>query len=112
MKVTVLSIALCLLTLVSCGLSEEDMMRLAKLEFENKVKLLEQERSLICNKDADARAEILADSIIRELRINPLKDSLYRPFVPPKPTYVETDSTVVNSKQSVKPILESDEIKR
>ena len=79
-------------------------MALAKQEFERKVMDLRTERERVCYKNAFAEAEILSDSIVRTLQINPLGDSLYRPAVPSRPDFVPTDSTEVNSKRSVKPI--------
>ncbi len=90
----------------SCGISEEEFDRLVIQEYERKIELFIMEQKLLCDKEADEEAELVVDSLISLLQINPLKDSLYRPFVPPKPDYVKTDSTVVNSKQTVKPIIE------
>ena len=65
-----------------------------------------KEQTQICDRAAEEEAELIADSLISLMQINPLKDSLYRPFVPPKPSFIKTDSTVVNSKQTVKPIID------
>lgn len=93
---------------MACGMSEEEMVTLAKTEYERQVKILEIEQSKLCFKSALAIAEDKADSIIYFLRINPLKEDLYRPDVPDKPDFVPTDSLLINSKQTVKPIIERD----
>jgi len=96
----------------SCGLSEEEVVRIATQEYERKARLLRQQEADICKKAALEIAEIKADSIVRSLQLNPLKDTLYRPPVPPKPAFIETDSARVNSKQTVKPILDPTGIRR
>ena len=78
---------------------------MARVDFERQKAELRNEQFKICENNALIQAEQMADSIIREMRINPLKDSLYQPKAPPKPEYVETDSVILNSKRSVKPIL-------
>jgi len=93
--------------IIGCGISDEEANLLIQQELQRKVDQLKKERVLICDKERDWRAEALADSIIRELRLNPLKENQYRPVVPPRPDYVPTDSAAVNSKRSVKPILKS-----
>ena len=94
-----------------CGLSDEEVLRMATEEFERKSALLRQEQLYFCQKAALAEAEKQADSIISEMRISPLHESLYRPVVPPKPSFISTDSTRLFSKDSVKPILDSNRIK-
>ena len=100
-------IFLSLSMLLSCNISEEEYNRLAQEEYERKAEILRKERREICLKEKLIRAEILADSIIRQLKLNPLKEDQYRPTIPARPDFVKTDSTTVNSKQSVKPILKS-----
>ncbi len=100
-----------IMSLSSCGISNEEVVELAKEEYDRKVQILREEQRLICIKSALEEAERQADSIIFQMRINPLGKSLYRPRVPPKPSYIITDSTVINSKHSVKPILDSTIIK-
>ena len=95
--------------LFGCGSSDEEMRKLAIEEFERKVKILKSEQRQLCFKSALIIAEQKADSIIFERRINPLRDSLYRPRIPEKPAFVPTDSAVVNSKQTVNPILSNKE---
>ena len=90
---------------MACKLSKEEKEMLAKAEFERKVSELKAERERVCYKNAFAEAELLADSIVRTLQINPLGDSLYRPEIPQRPDFVPTDSIEVNSKRSVKPII-------
>lgn len=90
----------------SCGISEDEYDRLVKQEYERQVKHFIIEQNKLCDKAAEEEAEIIVDSLISLLQINPLKDSLYRPYVPPKPDYIKTDSTAVNSKQTVKPIID------
>jgi len=97
---------------MGCGIDQEEYDRLAKEEYLRKANELKKERLEICNKDADMRAEVIADSIIRQMAINPLKDEQYRPDVPPRPTYVPTDSAAINSKRSVKPLVTSAQDKR
>lgn len=98
----------CLLTgfLSGCGPTHEEILQMATTEYERKAALLRKEQEAICKKTAFAEAERQADSIIFQMRINPLKKPLYRPPVPPKPTFVPTDSTRLKSKHSVKPILD------
>ena len=105
-KKTYISIIWITFLVCSCGMSTEERDRLIKEEFERKMNVFIAEQTQRCDKAAEEEAEIIADSLISLMHINPLKDSLYRPFVPPKPDYVQTDSTVVNSKQTVKPIIE------
>jgi len=97
--------------IVGCGISDAEFKRLAEEEYQRQLGNFVQERALLCNREADLAAEIIADSLISKMHINPLKDSLYRPYVPPKPVYIKTDSAVVNSKQTVKPILSKNGIK-
>ena len=85
-------------------MSEEEMMQLATSDLEIRVAKLRSEQRAICRKEAFAIAENQADSIIFQLRINPLKEDLYQPTLPNKPDFIETDSTLLNSKRSVKPI--------
>jgi len=47
----------------------------------------------------------VTDSIILSLRLNPIPDTLYNPGKPAKPTFIATDTTLLNIEQSVKPIL-------
>jgi len=96
----------------SCTISEEERNILIQGEFKRKADILKAERAEVCKKEALWRAEVIADSIIRHLRLNPLKESQYRPPVPERPDYVPTDSTAVNTKRSVKPILNSSEDNR
>ena len=88
----------------SCGLSEEEVVALATREYERKATNFRAERKELCLKAAYEEAEKQADSIIFELRINPLKQPLYRPSVPAKPEFVPTDTTLIKSKHSVKPL--------
>lgn len=96
-----IAIAIC-----SCGISEEEYNQLVIQEYERQMNIFIKEQNQICDREAEIEAEVIADSLISLMQINPLKDSLYRPFVPPKPDYISTDSTVVNSKQTVKPIID------
>ena len=41
-------------------------------------------------------AEMSVDSIILELNIDPLKDSLYNPSLPVKPEFIPIDSAIFN----------------
>ena len=102
---------LLILALTGCGLSEDEFKRLATEEFERKAKLFRQDQKNLCLKTALEEAERQADSIISNIQFNPLRDTLYRPIVPPKPDYVPTDSAVLKSQQSVKPIIDSTTIK-
>ncbi len=96
-----------LLIFFGCSMSQEEITRLATEEFKRKELLLKNERSLFCRQKVLEEAERQADSIILQLGINPLSDSLYRPVIPVKPTFVTTDSASINSEQSVKPITDS-----
>ena len=90
----------------SCGITEEEYNQLVIQEYERQMALFVKEQTEVCDRAAEEEAELIADSLISLMKINPLKDSLYRPFVPPKPDFIKTDSTVVNSKQTVKPIVD------
>lgn len=94
------------LAICSCGITEEEYNKLVIQEYERQMALFVKEQTEICDRAAEKEAEVIADSLISLMKINPLKDSLYRPFVPPKPDFIRTDSTVVNSKQTVKPIID------
>ena len=92
---------------LGCGLSEEEMKEMAIAEYNRKVSVLRKQRMELCRKDAIAEAERQADSIIFEFRINPLSSEVYKPEAPPKPTFIPTDSLSINSKNPVKPIIDS-----
>ena len=102
-----ISALLLVMLVISCSISEEEYDRLVQEEYLRKADLLKAERAEVCKKEALWRAEAVADSIIRQMRLNPLKENQYRPPVPDRPDYVPTDSTVVNTKRSVKPIHNS-----
>ena len=89
----------------SCGLSDEEAGRLVRAEYERRVAQLKTEQSEICRREALHIAEGRADSIRLAMRLNPLKDTLYTPPKPTRPVFIKTDSTRVNSKQTVKPII-------
>lgn len=95
----------CLL-FTGCDISEEEYDRLVEEEYKRKAELLRKERIDICMKEKLYRAELLADSIIKYRQLNPLRENQYRPNIPARPDFIQTDSTAVNSKQSVKPILD------
>ncbi|MFT4566312.1 MAG: hypothetical protein ACI9FN_001267 [Saprospiraceae bacterium] len=93
-----------LLFLVSCGgLSEEEIDTQAKARYEGRVEQLRIEKIKECKIEIDRKADIIADSLIRALHINPL-ETLYKPPIPERPEFVEVDSSVFISKHSVKPI--------
>lgn len=95
------------LLVIGCTISEEERDRLVEEEYLRKAEILQTERAEVCKKEALWRAEAIADSIIRKLRLDPLNENQYRPPVPERPEYVPTDSSAVNTKRSVKPILNS-----
>ena len=106
MRITHIKVALILSVLsISCAPTDEERDVLVKEEYLRKAEILQTERAEVCKKEALWRAEAIADSIIRQMRLNPLKENQYRPPVPERPDYVPTDSTAINIKRTVKPIL-------
>ena len=99
-------IILILALFAGCEMPPEEKLRLAREEFDRKIQRLELERAEICLNEALAIAEAQADSLVQSLQKNPLGDSLYRPEIPTRPEFVPTDSNIVNSKRSVKPIIQ------
>ncbi len=94
-----------LLLLVSCGgLTEEEINAQAKERFERRVEELRKEKIKECKQEIARKAEIIVDSIMSALHINPLNETLYKPPIPERPEFVEVDSSVFISKHSVKPI--------
>jgi hypothetical protein len=98
---------LSMMTILSCGLSDEEFKRLAKEEYDRKVSMLSQEKRNLCYREALIIAEQMADSIIRDMNLNPLQDTLYRPAKPERPSFIKTDTTILISKETVKPIINS-----
>ena len=88
-------------------MSEDEIQDLAFKEFERKERQLREERSQLCIQEILVEAERQADSIIKKMDINPLSDTLYRPVIPSRPIFVKTDSSLINSKGSVKPLIDS-----
>lgn len=96
----------CILSIfTSCGPSDEDIEREARLVYEQKVAQLKSSQAQECLEEAIQNAEILVDSILAQRAENPLIDSLYRPPAPNRPDFVPLDSSILNSKRSVKPII-------
>jgi len=90
---------------LSCGgLSEEEINAQAKIRYERRIEQLKAEKIKECKQEIDRKAEIIVDSLIQTMSINPLSEKLYKPPIPDRPKFVEVDSTVFNSKHSVKPI--------
>jgi len=70
-----------------------------------KVEELRAKKLLECKSEALRLAEVIADSLVRALQIDPLSDPLYNPEIPDRPQYIPVDTSVFDSKHSVKPIL-------
>ena len=88
----------------ACGISEEEIELQAKIRLDRRVEELKAEKIKECKQEIYRKAEIIVDSIIREMSINPLNETLYKPTIPERPEFVEVDSNVFISKHSVKPI--------
>ena len=99
------TILCCLAIFSSCGLSKEEMLELARQECDRKLAAFEKEQRDNCKRAVLGEAERQADSIIISMDIDPMKEDLYRPTIPPKPDFVPTDTIKLNSKHSVKPIV-------
>ena len=103
-----LLIPLCLISIIwiQCGPTDEEIENEARAIFHQKVQELRDKHTKECRKEAVRLAEIEVDSILAARAASPLNDSLYRPTVPGKPEFVPLDSAALNSKRSVKPILQ------
>lgn len=93
--------------MVSCGPSKDDLQQQAIAELNIKIETLKSKKKKECEAQAFLEAEIYVDSIIEAMFLNPINDSLYSPPVPPKPKYIQVDSSVFNSQSSVKPVVEN-----
>lgn len=98
------TLALLLLAISCGGLTEEEINTQAKIRFDRRVEHLKAEKIKECKQEIDRKAEIIVDSLIQEMSLNPLQEDLYKPPIPDRPKFVEVDSSVFNSKHSVKPI--------
>jgi len=101
-RVSIICIAILSL---GCGPSQEEIDIIVQTEYDKRVLELKSQERLKCQKEALAVAELVTDSIILSLRLNPIPDTLYNPGKPAKPTFIATDTTLLNIEQSVKPIL-------
>ena len=88
-----------------CDESKEEIQAKVQAHYQTRVAELNAKKRAECRTEALRIAEIIADSIVYSLQINPLSDSLYQPSIPERPKYVPVDSSVFDSKHSVKPIL-------
>ncbi len=98
-------IVCCAVTGISCGPSQEEINAQIIARYDMQVAQLKDKKSKECHLEALRIAEIIADSIVSGMQINPLDDDQYRPDIPLRPQYVPVDSSVFESKRSVKPIL-------
>ena len=100
-----LSIVLTVVMIGSCKPSEEEIQAQVLAQYDIKVAALKTKKHAECQVEALRLAEIIADSIVYNFQINPLSDPLYQPIIPSRPDYIPVDSSVFDSKRSVKPIL-------
>ena len=93
--------------MVSCGPSSQDIRDQAHEELAIKIDLLKKKKKEECEAQAFIEAEMYVDSFIKDMLLNPIGDTLYKPPIPPKPDYISVDSSVFNSQSSVKPVIEN-----
>jgi len=93
------------LLFIGCESSEEDIQVQVDTQYNIKVEELRAKKLLECKSEALRLAEVIADSLVRALQIDPLSDPLYNPEIPDRPQYIPVDTSVFDSKHSVKPIL-------
>ena len=80
---------------------------LALKELQIKIDLFTDKKMKECRQQAFIEAETHVDSLITELLINPLSDTLYQPDIPMKPEYIPVDNSVFKSQSSVKQVIEN-----
>lgn len=95
-----------IITISSCGLSEEEINMKAEEVFKNRIEKIKKEKMAECRSEAARIAEEIVDSLIYAQQLNPLQENQYNPTIPKRPVFVPVDSAVFNSKESVKPIVQ------
>lgn len=104
MKRAIILMALVIISLSSCDDNEALKAEMIETELALKINSYRQKLKRQCQDEALIKAEMIVDSLLllddRDTRLS----NAYRPEVPPKPTYISTDSLRQNSQSSVKPI--------
>lgn len=76
----------------------------AEQEFQRLKLIREKELWLECRNNIIREAEIIVDSIMFEWNINPLGDDKYKPAIPNKPKFIETDTAILNQNRRILPL--------
>ncbi len=113
-RVIPLSLKLCLFyaflvvlfTLVSCANDEQEILRLAQIEYDRKMELIRRNQQRNCIEEYLVLAESIVDSLILQINPQPLSSYEYAPYIPQRPAFKPPDSTILNSKNFVKPIID------
>lgn len=102
MRLLLITILLCCW---ACNDPTVENRELAFKELEIKVDFHTNKRLEECRRDAWLDAEEYVDSIVNQLELYLIDNNVYQPTIPQKPNFVPVDSSVFNSKSSVKQVI-------
>lgn len=94
-----------LVTLCSCINEQEEILRMAQIEYERKIEVIKRSHTNKCREEVIWAAEEIVDSLILLSRPRPLTSEEYAPTIPNRPTFVPPDTALLKSKNIVKPVL-------
>ena len=94
MKHRLVIIQIACFTFSNCSGDKKKIKEEVLAELDLRIQELVDQKNLQCKEDAIAKAEEYVDSVILSLKLKPIKDSLYQPAIPDKPSFVPIDSAV------------------
>ena len=92
--------------LYSCFNDSDKIRAVARQELEKKINAYRLEKIKECRQLALKTAEDIVDSILFNIDIHPINDSIYKPGLPKKPGFIPVDSSVFDTQKVIVPIVE------